>query len=335
MTLITGATGFLGGHFIRYLSEREPNEELRLLVRNTSLEKAKKAFGDIGNITYVVGDLQDLSALKKVTEGINRIFHLAAAADDNIDKKTLHEVNVEGTENLLKALKEKQQQIFFCHLSSTGVYGNKLPKNPIKEDHKKAPSSEYQASKWRSEQVVWHYFNNGLKGTILRSPSIIGPGDLKTFYRMCEAVINHKFPQVGNGHNSLTFIDVDDLCQALTLSAAYQNQEKTEHQVYNLYSFRTTLNELLNRLVSEFGAKKPRKINYRFAFALAVLSELYSKLTGKQMTLNRYRIRKFGASRSYDSSQIEADVNYKSLHSFENTMKRSLDWLYQHDYLKS
>ena len=154
---------------------------------------------------------------------------------------------------------------------------------------------------------VWEYFGKGLKGSILRSPSTIGPGDLKTFYRMCIAVKNRKFPQAGGGENSLTFIDVEDLSQALTLVGAYKNHKIATDKAYNLYSFRIILRELLNYLVAEFNAQEPKKINYRLAFGMAVLSEFYSKVTGKKTTLNRYRIRKFGASRRYDMSMIEKD----------------------------
>ncbi|MHA1451202.1 MAG: hypothetical protein ACTSP4_17510, partial [Candidatus Hodarchaeales archaeon] len=159
------------------------------------------------------------------------------------------------------------------------------------------------------------------------------PGDLKTFYRMCVAVKDHKFPLVG-GNNTLTFIDVEDLSQALALAGAYKNHDVAANKAYNLYSFRVTLKSLLDYLVTELNAQEPKKINYRPAFGMAVLAELYTKVTGKKTTLNRYRVRKFGASRRYDMTMIEKDLKYEPFYDFDKVMRRSLDWLYDNGYLE-
>ncbi|MFW9994628.1 MAG: NAD-dependent epimerase/dehydratase family protein, partial [Candidatus Odinarchaeota archaeon] len=264
---------------------------------------------------------------------VDRVIHLAAAANDDIDMPTLLEVNVGGTENLLKAVFENKQQIFFCHLSSSGVYGSKLPNVPISEDYRKNPYSNYQRSKWLTEQVVWDYLNRGVKGTVLRPPSIIGPEDLKTFYRIVEAVQNRKFPLLG-GNNYLTFVDVDDLSRALVLSASRDNQEKSDHKAFNIYSFSVTLKKLLDRIVEETGSEKPKKHNYRLIFTLAVISELYTKITGRKTILNRYRVRKFGSSRRYDMSRIKSELAYEPIYGFDETIKRSFAWLYENGYLK-
>ena len=81
ISFVTGGTGFIGAA----LTERLIGEghEVRVLAR--SPEKARSLFGD--RVTIVAGDLLDTAALQKGLEGVDYVFHLAAAVGDYGPKK--------------------------------------------------------------------------------------------------------------------------------------------------------------------------------------------------------------------------------------------------------
>jgi len=94
---ITGATGFLGSHVARVLTEQ--GAELRLLVRPTS---DLRNIADL-NADRVVGDLRDPPSIEKALAGCQFVFHVAA--DYRLwvrDPKEMYRSNVEGTRTLLE-----------------------------------------------------------------------------------------------------------------------------------------------------------------------------------------------------------------------------------------
>jgi len=90
-TLVTGATGFLGGHVARQLAGR--GEQLRLLVRPSSDTRAIEGF----EAERFIGDLRDVASLQRALAGVTRVFHVAA--DYRLwarNPREIHESNVTG-----------------------------------------------------------------------------------------------------------------------------------------------------------------------------------------------------------------------------------------------
>src|SRR5262245_21139654 len=116
--LVTGATGFTGSHLCRRLVNKGFN--VRALARKTGdLTELHKL--DL-EISY--GDLTDLDILARAVKGTEIVYHLAAAfLHKSIAKKTLWEVNVASTKNLLRAAWQEGVQRFI-HCSTVGVQGD-------------------------------------------------------------------------------------------------------------------------------------------------------------------------------------------------------------------
>ena len=72
--LITGATGFIGSHLTKELSNQ--GYQCRCLVRNK--DKAKEIFKDYKDIEFVVGDITKAETLIGIEKVIDIVFHLAA-----------------------------------------------------------------------------------------------------------------------------------------------------------------------------------------------------------------------------------------------------------------
>ena len=115
--LVTGATGFTGGH----LCERLVAEgySVRALVRDprrcTRLENA--------GVELAFGDLRDRESLQRAVEGVNVVYHIAGLfRAENVSRRDMWNINVEGTRALLDAAVTAGVQRF-VHCSTAGVHG--------------------------------------------------------------------------------------------------------------------------------------------------------------------------------------------------------------------
>jgi len=77
ISLVTGATGFLGSHLVDELLLA--GEHVRILVRPESIRKASRR----PNLDIVEGRLEDASSVKRAVEGVSRIYHCAAHVADH------------------------------------------------------------------------------------------------------------------------------------------------------------------------------------------------------------------------------------------------------------
>src|SRR5207248_96428 len=113
--LITGATGFVGGHLAEACFERRM--EVRTIARPNSDTKALEKFG----IKIFRGDLTDKGVVREAVQDVDLIVHCAAKVGDWGPVEEYRAVNVEGLRNILEVCKGTMLQRF-VHLSSLGVY---------------------------------------------------------------------------------------------------------------------------------------------------------------------------------------------------------------------
>jgi len=96
--LITGGTGFIGVHLVKKLQGLGHN--LKLLVRESS---DITPFEGLKNIEYINGDVRDINSLRQAANNIDIIYHLAANTQIWAkDKSIYEEINIKGSENMLK-----------------------------------------------------------------------------------------------------------------------------------------------------------------------------------------------------------------------------------------
>ena len=330
--LVTGGTGLVGSFLIEIIKENSAlvDQGCRVLVRNS---QSKIEIENLG-LTPVKADLNDTQSLKKAIVDVTSVLHLAARADDWASWNDLYKANIEGLENLVEACRYGNSDPFLVHVSSTGVYGHFIPSYPINESYKLDPTSQYQKSKYYQEKYLWKLREEERwdNFSILRPPSIIGPRDQKTISEMYKAVYEGRFPILRGGRMYATFIHPKDLSNAILLLD--KNKVKSRGKAYNLKSFECRIIDFLDYAVKLINPEKqPKHLNYRLVYTAAVLSELYSKLTGKKTLLNRYRVTKFAKSRRYDDSKIRSSLGFTPDKDMETTLNESYDWLIKHNYL--
>ncbi len=208
--LVTGGAGFLGINLVRYLLERD--QEV------TSLDFAEFDYPDCRDrIRIISGDIRDKSKVSQGMEGVDIVVHCAAALP-LYKKEDIFSTDIDGTRNVIdEAFRCKVER--FVQVSSTAVYG--IPDHhPIFEDDKVDGVGPYGESKIEAEKVCLEYRDKGMCVSIIRPKSFIGPERLGVFAMFYDwAKDSHGFPMIGKGNNRYQLLDVEDLCEAIWLTA--------------------------------------------------------------------------------------------------------------------
>jgi nucleoside-diphosphate-sugar epimerase len=179
ITLVTGATGFIGRRLVRRLIELDGPSAVVCVVKPpaTALEvEALEAFRARG-LRLLDGDLLNQPVSASAPPRIDRVFHLAANIDTDATDGELV-VNHAGTRNLLDWLAPVSQGIRVVYASSVAVHDrDHAPRGPINESSPLVPRTPYGRTKLWGETILREgAAAGGYSWTILRLPTVYGPG---------------------------------------------------------------------------------------------------------------------------------------------------------------
>lgn len=316
--LVTGATGFTGGHLARHL--RELGVTVRALVRDLKRARDLASLG----IEVCEGTLEDRSSLLRATEGVYGIYHIAAAfREAGVPDKHYYNVNVEGTVRLLDAAIENGVHRFI-YCSTNGVHGG-IDNPPGDENSPIKPGDLYQDSKWQAEQIVREYFKGGkIGGVVIRPAMIYGPGDTR-FLKMFRMIANGTFFYIGAGKALVHFIDVRDL--ACAFETAMQ-REHLNNQVYLIAGERyLTLKETVNMIAEMLGVRRPwLHLPLGPLQLLGEICERVCKPFGIEPPIYRRRVDFFAKHRAFDISRAKKDLDFKPAKPFEQELLEITNW---------
>ena len=207
--LITGGAGFLGINLTRYLLGKGHSV--------VTLDIAPFDYPEKGKINAILGDIRDKTDVDNSMKGVDIVIHCAAALP-LYSKEDIYSTDVVGTTNVLdSAFNHKAQR--FIQISSTAVYG--IPDHhPLLENDKLEGVGPYGQAKIDAEAACLEYRKKGLCVPIIRPKSFIGPERLGVFAMLYDwAKDKHGFPMIGSGNNRYQLLDVEDLCDAIYLTA--------------------------------------------------------------------------------------------------------------------
>lgn len=209
--LITGGAGFLGINLVRYLHSK--GHEVY------SFDIVQFDYPDMNDkIKIITGDIRNKELVDKSLAGIDIVVHTAAALP-LYKPEDIISTDINGTKNLLEA-SEKNKVKRFIHISSTAVYG--IPDHhPLTEDDKLDGVGPYGKAKIAAEDECLKFRSKGMCVPIIRPKSFVGPERLGVFDLLYDWAKDGKgFPMIGNGNNRYQLLDVEDLCDAIYLCAA-------------------------------------------------------------------------------------------------------------------
>jgi len=205
--LVTGGAGFLGINLIRHLMTRG--------YALASLDVEESDYPEKDRVEVIKGDIRDKSLVDKAMEGADYVVHTAAALP-LYSPADIYTTDVEGTRNVLDAaLRHGVERV--VHVSSTAVYG--IPDHhPLYETDKLEGVGPYGQAKIQAEMICLEYRARGLTVPIIRPKSFVGPERLGVFALLYDwAYTGHNFPMIGSGDNRYQLLDVEDLCDAISL----------------------------------------------------------------------------------------------------------------------
>jgi NADH dehydrogenase len=189
LILVTGGTGFVGGHVVHELRRRDL--PVRCLVRDLRRGARLKAWG----CELAEGDVTDPAGLHAAIGGIDAVIHLVAIRQGRRDQ--FQRIMVDGTRDLLAAASAAGTRRF-VHMSALGT---------SEETKDLVP---YYWAKWVNEQEVQ---GSGIPYVIFRPSFVFGPdgGILPTFLKL--ARLTPVTPIIGSGRQRIQPIWADDLAK--------------------------------------------------------------------------------------------------------------------------
>ena len=230
--LVTGGADFIGSHIAEYLVQR--GDDVTVLD-NLNTGKRNNLARINQKINFVNGDIRDYKLLEELINDTSGVFHEAALASVQQSfnmKDEYFDVNVTGTENILKLAKEYGFKVVYA--SSSSVYGN--PKKiPIQESDDRKPINPYAQTKLEAEYLAKKYSEIGVNVIGLRYFNVFGhrqskeyAGVIKLFLEKMQQKIPPKIN--GDGLQTRDFVHIDDVVRANILAM----DSNIKHEFFNV-----------------------------------------------------------------------------------------------------
>ena len=250
--VVTGGAGFIGSHITKKLVECG---DTVTVVDNMNTGKEKNLESVRDKINFVKGDILDIDLLDGITKDADGVFHQAALASvqDSFDEPDkYHNVNVNGTENILKLSKKYGFKVVYA--SSSSVYGNPI-RIPIKESDGKNPINPYAETKLKKEELAIKYSKMGVSVIGLRYFNVFGKGQSKEYAGVLKLFlerIRDKLPPKinGDGMQFRDFVHVSDVVNANIMSM----DSDITHEFFNVGTNTTiTIIDLAKTIIEYSG----------------------------------------------------------------------------------
>ncbi len=318
--LVTGATGFTGGHLARYLVSR--GNAVAALVRPASLTRAADL--QKAGVEIRPGDLADAAAVAAAARGCDVIYHIAATyREAGQGSADYTRVNVDGTRHVLEAARAAGVRRV-VHCSTGGVHGH-IEHPPANESAPFAPGDVYQRTKLEAERLALEFgARYGLEVVVARPIGIYGPGDLR-FLKMFRGLARGRFPMLGRGDVFYHLTFIDDLVRGLELCGTVPG---AAGKAYILAGPEyTTLRALVDLIARVLGVAPPRVHWPVWPVWLAgALCEAVCVPLRIEPPLFRRRVDFYRKSRAFDTTRARTELGYNPAIDLETGIARTADW---------
>jgi dihydroflavonol-4-reductase len=319
VTLVTGATGFIGSHVTRLLAER--GDALRLLVRNgTSVESLAGLGAEL-----VRGDILDRRSVRRAMQGVERVFHVAGTTQFNASREKLFAINVEGTRVVLEeALRAEVDRVVYT--SSAAAIGP-APKGGVADEHQVWDAGRYAIpyvdSKHEAEVEALRLNARGLPLVIVNPGHVLGPGDLRarSSTTIVRRFLRGEVPAYVDG--TLNIVGVEDVARGHLLA---DSQGKIGER-YILGNRNFTFERFWIDL-ARLAAVEPPTLKLPAPVALA-MADAARRLPGVRLP-SHDEIKASSLNWAFRSAKAKRDLGWKTSQ-HEDCLEATIEWYRERD----
>jgi nucleoside-diphosphate-sugar epimerase len=324
--VLTGATGFIGGH----LAERLVREghRVRCVVRATSDTSLLQAL----DVELAVGDLTSLRSLVDAVEGCKYVFHCGALVSDWATTDEIRRINVEGTRNLLEASVDSGVERVI-HFSTTDVYG--YPGGVGIEETYSATRFRnwYSETKLAAEAEVRRAVAaHAVDAVILRPATVYGPRSKEVVGEIARAIRNRTMLLIDRGRAVAGLCYVANLIDVALLALSRQDASGEAFNVSD--GLGVTWKQFTGDIAEGLGCAPPRlSIPYGIAHALGfTLEHGYRALrTASGLTmpplLSRQAVQIMGSDQDFSTRKARELLAWEPRVGYEAGLRATIEWL--------
>jgi nucleoside-diphosphate-sugar epimerase len=323
--LVTGVTGFTGGHLARTLLAS--GDTVRVLARDP-----RRVPSDLqGRVDIVEGDLTRRADLDRAVAGCDVVYNIAALyREAGLPAEAYRAVNALAVVSLIEAAAAAGVRRV-VHCSTVGVHGD-VEHPPANEDAPLRPGDIYQETKVEGEHLARAAAERaGIELVIARPTGIYGPGDRRLF-KMFGQIARGRFVMLGRGRNFYHLTYVDDLCDGFRLCGTVPG---VGGRTYILGGGEvTTLAELV-RITGEIAGRPrgPVRLPVWPVWLAGAVCEIICAPLGLTPPLYRRRVDFFRKSRSFDIGRARRDLGYAPRVGVREGIGRTLEWYREHGWI--
>ena len=319
--LVTGATGFLGGHVAEALAAA--GHHVRALVRSTSNTALLKSWG----VELIEGDLSDPASTTRACQGMDAIVHCAAKVGDWGPVEDYRKVNVDAFRNLLDASLAAHVGRLVL-VSSLGVYEAKDHHGT--DETAPLPAAHidgYTQTKVEAENLALTYFRDkNLPLVIVRPGFIYGPRDNTVMPRILANLKARLVTYFGSRQKVLNNVYVGNVVEAVELALG---PNVPLGEAFNITDAQTVTKKVFFERIADL-ARLPRPFAtwpMWFARFMCQTFETAGKTFGFQPVLSNARLKFMGLNLDYSIDKAKRILGYQGKVSFDDGMKKTIDWL--------
>jgi len=324
--LITGASGFIGGH----LAERLVRDgwRVRCLVRATSDTSQLDGL----DVELVVGDLHAPESLVRAVDGCRVVFHCGALVSDWATVDEIARVNVDGTQNVLAAAVAASVKRFI-HFSTTDVYGYR-GREAIDESYVgRTFSNWYAQTKLSAERRIWRaQTDHGLAAVILRPSTVYGPRSREVVGEIARALRKGNMILIDGGRSVAGLVYVENLVDAAVMASGH---DAAAGQVFNVTDgLEVTWRQFTDDLAHGLSYPVARwSVPFTVANSLALALEHGYRLLRRTFgvrtrpLLSRQAVHVLGNDQRFSNEKIRTALGWAPRTSYADGLAATLEWL--------
>ncbi|KAM3849646.1 short-chain dehydrogenase/reductase family 42E member 1-like [Diretmus argenteus] len=324
--LITGGSGYFGNRLACSLYKNGA----RIILFDVAPPSQDVPEGTV----FLQGDIREYAQVEKAVAGVDCVFHIASygmSGREQLNRRLIEAVNVQGTENILKACVEKGISRLVYTSTFNVVFGGQVIENGdeslpylplhLHPDHYSRTKSMAEMAVMKANGTALKDGSEVLRTCALRPAGIYGPGEQRHLPRIVGYIEKGIFRFVYGKPSSLVeFVHVDNLVSAHELAAEAltpEQQHRSAGQAYFISDGRPVNNfEFFRPLVEGLGYPFPKlrlpiSLIYFFAFLTEMLHHLVGPVYNFQPLLTRTEVFKTGVTHYFNMAKAKAELGYE------------------------